>query len=92
MPDAADVVVIGGGIALAGMIDTTPDQVPVLDESAIPGFFIAPGLSDHGSGIGPGAGHVMSRLIQGRDPGHDPMRFGHGRFSDGSPVVLGPDL
>ncbi|MFC3168464.1 hypothetical protein [Paracoccus fontiphilus] len=37
MPDAADVVVIGGGIALAGMIDTTPDQVPVLDERRFPG-------------------------------------------------------
>ncbi|MTE00924.1 FAD-dependent oxidoreductase [Paracoccus sp. YIM 132242] len=78
--------------AWAGMIDTTPDQVPVLDESAIPGFFIATGLSGHGFGIGPGVGHVMSCLIQGRDPGHDLTRFRYGRFSDGSPVTLGPDL
>ncbi|WEF23737.1 FAD-binding oxidoreductase [Paracoccus sp. S3-43] len=78
--------------AWAGMIDTTPDQVPVLDETPIPGFFIATGLSGHGFGIGPGVGHVMSRLIQNRDPGHDLTRFRYSRFADGSPVVLGPDL
>lgn len=78
--------------AWAGMIDTTPDQVPVLDESAIPGLFIATGLSGHGFGIGPGVGHVMSRLIQDRDPGHDLTRFRYARFTDGSPVTLGPDL
>lgn len=78
--------------AWAGMIDTMPDQVPVLDESPIPGFFIATGLSGHGFGIGPGVGHVMSRLIQDRDPGHDLTRFRYARFTDGSPIVLGPDL
>lgn len=78
--------------AWAGMIDTMPDQVPVLDETSIPGFFIATGLSGHGFGIGPGVGHVMSRLIQNRDPGHDLARFRFSRFSDGSPIALGPDL
>lgn len=78
--------------AWAGMIDTTPDQVPVLDESPIHGFFIATGLSGHGFGIGPGVGHVMSRLIQDREPGHDLARFRYSRFADGSPVALGPDL
>ncbi len=38
--------------AWAGMIDTLPDQVPILDESPIPGLFIATGLSGHGFGIG----------------------------------------
>ncbi|MDF3607193.1 FAD-dependent oxidoreductase [Paracoccus sp. DMF-8] len=36
------------------MIDTLPDQVPVLDESPVSGFFIATSLSGHGFGIGPG--------------------------------------
>ncbi|WP_347140073.1 FAD-binding oxidoreductase [Paracoccus sp. SSK6] len=76
----------------AGMIDTMPDQVPVLDESAIPGLFIATGLSGHGFGIGPGVGHVMSRLIQNRDPGHDLSRFRYARFIDGSPVTLGLEI
>ena len=78
--------------AWAGMIDTMPDQVPVLDESPIPGFFIATGLSGHGFGIGPGVGHVMARLIQSKDPGHDLARFRFARFTDGSPITLGPDL
>ena len=78
--------------AWAGMIDTMPDQVPVLDESPLPGLFIATGLSGHGFGIGPGIGRVMADLIRGGDPGHDLTRFRFSRFLDGSPVILGPDL
>ena len=40
-----------------GMIDVTPDAVPVIDQvEALPGFFLATGFSGHGFGIGPGAG------------------------------------
>ncbi|RJL20878.1 NAD(P)/FAD-dependent oxidoreductase [Paracoccus siganidrum] len=78
--------------AWAGMIDATPDQVPVLDRAPLPGLFIATGLSGHGFGIGPGVGRVMADLIQGRAPEHDLTRFRFSRFSDGSPMILGPDL
>lgn len=78
--------------AWAGMIDTLPDQVPVLDQTPLSGFFIATGLSGHGFGIGPGVGRVMADMMQGRAPGHDLSRFRFARFSDGSPVRLGPDL
>lgn len=78
--------------AWAGMIDTLPDQVPVLDETPVKGFFIATGLSGHGFGIGPGVGRVMADLMRGRDPGHDLARFRYGRFTDGSPIILGPSL
>lgn len=78
--------------AWAGMIDTMPDHVPVLDETPMPGFFVATGLSGHGFGIGPGVGRVMAAMIQGRAPRHDLTRFRFSRFSDGSPVTLGPDL
>ena len=78
--------------AWAGMIDATPDIVPILDETPIRGFFVATGLSGHDFGIGPGIGRVMADLIRGRDPGHDLTRFRFGRFSDGSPVTLGPTL
>lgn len=78
--------------AWAGMIDTMPDQVPVLDETTLPGFFIATGLSGHGFGIGPGVGHVMSRMLQGKDTGHDLTRFRFLRFQDGTPIRLGPEL
>lgn len=78
--------------AWAGMIDVTPDQVPVLDETLLPGFYIATGLSGHGFGIGPGVGRVMADMILGRAPQHDLRRFRFSRFSDGSRVELGPSI
>ncbi|WP_246184837.1 NAD(P)/FAD-dependent oxidoreductase [Paracoccus aestuariivivens] len=78
--------------AWAGMIDVTPDQVPILDETPVKGFFIATGLSGHGFGIGPGIGRVMADLMLGRDPGHDLSRFRIARFSDGSKIELGPSI
>ena len=77
----------------AGMIDTMPDFVPILDRvAAIPGLFVATGMSGHGFGIGPGFGRVMADLIQGNAPGHDLARFRLSRFSDGSRLQLGPFL
>jgi len=74
------------------MIDVTPDQVPILDESPVPGLFVATGLSGHGFGIGPGIGRVMADLMLGRAPGHDLSRFRFARFSDGSRIELGPSI
>ena len=76
--------------AWAGMIDVTPDAVPTLGESALPGLYIATGLSGHGFGIGPAIGRVMADVITGRPPGHDLGRFRPGRFFDGSPIEPGP--
>ena len=77
----------------AGMIDSTPDIVPVMDRAeGTPGLFIATGFSGHGFGIGPAAGRVMADLIQGNPPGHDLARFRLSRFSDGSRIDLGPAL
>jgi glycine/D-amino acid oxidase-like deaminating enzyme len=48
----------------AGVIDATPDIVPVLGEAqALSGFFFATGFSGHGFGLGPGAGHTVAELI-----------------------------
>ena len=75
----------------AGMIEATPDFVPVLDQLPdYPGFYLATGFSGHGFGIGPGAARVMARLVQGKPPGYDLTRFRFSRFSDGSPVIPGP--
>ncbi len=77
----------------AGMIDTMPDIVPVIDHAAaIPGLIIATGMSAHGFGIGPGVGHVAADLVTGRDPCHDLSRFRLSRFTDGSKIVAGPSL
>lgn len=79
--------------AWAGMIDTMPDVVPVVDHAAsIPGLIIATGMSGHGFGIGPGFGRVIADLVMGDDPGHDLRRFRLARFSDGSRLELGPAL
>lgn len=90
LPDLADVPIEG---SWGGMIDATPDILPVMD--AVPdleGLFVATGFSGHGFGIGAGAGRVMARLITGEAPGYDLERFRFSRFSDGSPVRPGPAL
>ena len=79
--------------AWAGMIDTMPDIVPVVDHvPSLPGLTIGTGMSGHGFGIGPGMGRVLASLATGRDVGHDLTRFRLSRFSDGSPILLGPNV
>ena len=79
--------------AWAGMIDTMPDVVPVIDHvAAIPGLVVATGLSGHGFGIGPAVGRVVADLVAGNPVGHDLSRFRLSRFSDGSKLVTGPSL
>jgi glycine/D-amino acid oxidase-like deaminating enzyme len=78
--------------AWAGMIDTMPDVVPVVDHAPIPGLIIATGMSGHGFGIGPGMGRVVASLVAGEDPGHDLSRFRLSRFSDGTKIAPGPSL
>lgn len=80
-------------VTWAGMIDTMPDVVPVIDRiAAIPGLTVGTGMSGHGFGIGPGVGQVLARLVTGEAPGHDLTRFRASRFSDGSRIDLGPAL
>jgi glycine/D-amino acid oxidase-like deaminating enzyme len=65
----------------AGLMDVTPDAVPVIDQvDHIPGFFIATGFSGHGFGIGPGAGRLMADLVAGDHPVVDPTPFRLARF------------
>ncbi len=79
--------------AWAGMIDTMPDIVPVVDRApTLPGLTIGTGMSGHGFGIGPGVGRVLAALVTGADVGHDLTRFRLSRFSDGSPMILGPNV
>jgi glycine/D-amino acid oxidase-like deaminating enzyme len=79
--------------AWAGMIDVTPDVVPVMDEiESHPGLFLATGFSGHGFGIGPGAGRVMADMVMGNRAAHDLSRFKMARFTDGSPMIPGPGL
>jgi glycine/D-amino acid oxidase-like deaminating enzyme len=69
----------------AGLIDVTPDAVPVISSvEQLPGFFVATGFSGHGFGIGPGAGRLIADLVTGDTPIVDPQAFRFSRFSDGS--------
>lgn len=65
----------------AGVMDVTPDAVPVASPIAgLPGFFIASGCSGHGFGIGPAMGQLTADLIAGTTPIVDPAPFSIGRL------------
>ncbi len=73
-----------------GLIDATPDGVPVIDAVAsLPGFYLATGFTGHGFGLGPGAGHLAADLITDVTPIVDPTPFRYQRMIDGS--RLAPD-
>ena len=76
----------------AGMIDTMPDVVPVVDHSPLSGLIIATGMSGHGFGIGPGFGRVVARMATGRIAEHDLSRFRFSRFRDGGVLDVGSAL
>ena len=65
----------------AGIIDITPDAVPVISPvNSIPGFYLATGFSGHGFGVGPGAGKLTADLITGQSPCVDPHPFRYERL------------
>ena len=69
----------------AGMIDITPDAIPVISPvEAIPGFFLATGFSGHGFGIGPGAGKLAADMLAGETPIVDLKPFRYSRMIDGT--------
>ena len=72
----------------AGMIDVTPDAVPVISPvDNLPGLFIGTGFSGHGFGIGPGAGQLLADLVTGQTPVVDPHNFRLSRFTDDSKIA-----
>ena len=74
----------------AGLIDVTPDAIPVISAvDALPGFFLSTGFSGHGFGIGPGAGRVTAELVTGQTPSADLTPFRFRRFADGMPNPFG---
>ena len=71
----------------AGMIESSPDIVPVIDSiDSLPGFHVATGFSGHGFGIGPGAGKAIAGMLTGVDSGIDISALRLSRFFDGSPI------
>jgi glycine/D-amino acid oxidase-like deaminating enzyme len=73
--------------AWAGMVETSPDVVPMIGEVGdAKGFHIATGFSGHGFGIGPGAGKALAAMLTGADNPIDLEPFRLSRFFDGSPI------
>jgi len=71
----------------AGMVETTPDVVPVIDGvEDMRGFHIATGFSGHGFGIGPGAGKAIAAMLSESPSTIDLTPFKLSRFFDGSPI------
>ena len=68
----------------AGLIDATPDAIPVLGESRrVPGFIFATGFSGHGLALGPIAGKLTAELIADGYPSLDLHHMDYARFAEG---------
>jgi len=73
--------------AWAGLIDNTPDAVPIISRvDQLSGLIISSGYSGHGFGIGLGAGRLTADLVTGDDCIVDPYEFRYARFFDGSKI------
>lgn len=67
----------------AGMIDTTPDAIPVISQvDEVPGLIVGTGFSGHGFGIGPAAGELLADLATGARPLCDANPFRLSRFGE----------
>jgi glycine/D-amino acid oxidase-like deaminating enzyme len=67
----------------AGVIDSTPDAVPVIDALDSPrGLVVATGFSGHGFALGPIAGRLVSELIVDDTPSLDLTGFRYARFAE----------
>ena len=74
----------------AGMIDVTPDAIPVISAVGRPeGYYLATGFSGHGFGIGPGAGKLTAELVMGGPTTVDLAPFRFSRFTDGTRLTPG---
>lgn len=67
----------------AGLIDSTPDALPVLGRVAgQEGLIVASGFSGHGFGLGPIVGEIVADLVQDLEPRFDLHPFRLSRFRE----------
>jgi glycine oxidase len=65
----------------AGLRPGTPDGLPILGESRIPGYFVATGHFRDGILLAPVTARIMARVVTGRDVGCDLSPFSVERFA-----------
>jgi glycine/D-amino acid oxidase-like deaminating enzyme len=70
----------------AGAFDITPDWMPILDETPLPGLYVAAGMSGHGFKLAPAVGEMMAALVTGQAPPVSLAPFRLARFA-GSAVT-----
>ena len=65
-----------------GLIDKTPDALPVLDAPpSVPGLLVAAGFSGHGFALGPVTGEILRDLCLDEEPGLELAPFRLSRFN-----------
>jgi sarcosine oxidase subunit beta len=66
----------------AGAFDITPDWMPILDETAVRGLYVAVGMSGHGFKLSPAVGRLMAdRILDGTSALTDLAPFRLDRFT-----------
>ena len=64
----------------AGLRPGTPDALPILGETATPGYYVATGHFRDGILLAPITGELMAAVIEGRTPEYDMTAFSPARF------------
>jgi glycine oxidase len=64
----------------AGLRPGTPDELPILGETATPGYFVAAGHFRDGILLTPITARVIAQLVTGSMPDYDLTAFGPSRF------------
>lgn len=67
--------------AWAGLRPGSPDALPILGHTEMPGYFVATGHFRDGILLAPVTAQVMAQIITGADPEHDISPFSPGRFT-----------
>lgn len=66
--------------AWAGLRPGTPDDLPIMGATGLPGYFVAAGHYRDGILLAPVTARIMSQLIAGEKPEHDLAAFSPERF------------
>ena len=65
----------------AGLRPGTPDALPILGATSMPGYYVATGHFRDGILLAPITARVMAQVIDGRNPDYDLAAFSPDRFS-----------
>ncbi|HEX3354918.1 MAG TPA: glycine oxidase ThiO [Terriglobales bacterium] len=67
--------------AWAGLRPGSPDSLPILGPTEMPGYFVATGHFRDGILLAPVTAQVMAQIVAGADPEHDLSPFSPARFT-----------